>query len=371
MNFLFVSHIWPPATDGGSKILSKIENYFSKKNNNTLVITTNCSLSDDFVKSKYFKSPSSKNILRLPIIKTHRHLPKPIFKIIPFFTTLKSISKFNPSYIFAGPFPTAISLYSLLFKYILKSKLILLPCFHQTDTDFNQFYIKICLKKADLILALTQSEKNFFHNNFKINPHKILVIGGGVDKEFLKTSKSTEYKKYITFIGNFASHKNVELLISAFEKLSPIYPDLKLFLLGQKTLYFPKINQTIKKLTPKIRSKIKFIFNPTQFQIKQTLDNSICLVNPSNQESFGLVFVEALARSIPIIGTDIPPVKELIAKTQGGLIFKQNNLDSLIEQILYLINNPKKAQMFVKNGFDYIKNNLTWDKIGERIEKFL
>ena len=55
MKILLLSHVFPPAIDGGSKVIYKIGQYFESQHHQTLYLSSNCSSTDDFVKSKYKK----------------------------------------------------------------------------------------------------------------------------------------------------------------------------------------------------------------------------------------------------------------------------------------------------------------------------
>lgn len=375
--FLLITHIFPPAVDGGSKIIAKIGEYFKSQDHQILVITSDCYTSDDFSHPYKTNLHSESKIYRLPVITIlHRPLKLisklfsslsvfskgPIFKIFPFIKSLVSCFQFHPDFIIAGPLPTTIVLYAHLFKILTGSKLITIPCFHPNDTDFQNIIFKKTLSASDYIVALTTTEKKllsqFTHTNIIVNPL-------GVDPDFIISSSQISFPKTpnILFVANFSAHKRFELLIDAFYNLKKTYPQLTLTALGQKTLYWPKIEKKIKSS----RHKIKFIFNPTQSQIKQSIDNCSLLCLPSIHESFGLVFIESLARGKPVIGADTPQTFEVIKLIRGGITFKIDNLSDLISKLKLLIDNQSYSQKIGQNGYQFVKKYLTWAKIGKKL----
>ncbi|MBU1089038.1 glycosyltransferase family 4 protein [Patescibacteria group bacterium] len=418
MRILLLTHIFPPAVDGGSKIIAKAGEYLGKKGHEIMVLTTNCHSTDDFVnpKSPTIQS-SSRPTIRLPVYKHLRRPLKllslisqklsprhpehsegsfflnllgilqlgPIFKFIPFIKALIKIHKFKPDWIIAGPFPTTIVLYSNLIRKLtsLRSKnhqstLLTLPCFHQFDPAFSRKPLIKTLQNSNLIWTLTQHEANYLSKKYHILKSKFLPLGAGIDKSFLKPvyCRGDLYGRpnnpVILFLGNFSAHKRIEFLVKAFQKLSPKYPQLTITIAGQKTLYYPKIQKLLNNIPKNIRPKITIIpkrYNPKT--LKYYLDNCTILVNPSIHESFGLTFIEAMARQKPIIGTNIPPVKELIKKSNGGLIFKIDSLNDLVKQIKKLLDNPALYRKLSQNGYNYIKQNHTWDKIINNLVKHL
>jgi len=400
MKILLLSHIFPPAIDGGSKVIYKLGQYLESQHHQTLYLSSNCSSTDDFINSK-FKAYLSRKVVRnfgpegfikLPVYTNFRKPLKflnillkqdllkilqkgPVFKLIPFIKAIIQIIKFKPDLIIAGPLPTTIVLYANFFKkistiYHLRPKILINASFHPTDPDFQQKTLINTLKKADFLWTLTQSETNYFIKNFNINSKKIILAGNGVDSSFLKKQKnltSEKLRSEILFIGSLAAHKRVDLLIKSFSTIDDRQSTISLTIAGQKTLFYPQIEKLIKSLNSKIKSKINFIFNFPQKNLAKIIDNCDVLILPSIQESFGLVIIEAWARQKPVICANIPALKELVEKSNGGLLFEIDNQDDLTKKIKFILDNTQKAQQMGKNGYKYVKNNYTWNKVGDKI----
>ena len=166
----------------------------------------------------------------------------------------------------------------------------------------------------------------------------------------------------LLFIGSFAAHKGLSTLIDAFKLLPNNY---SLTLAGQKTLYFPTLKKEIDNLPTHIKKRIKIITNFPDSHLSALLDRSSILISPSTQESFGLVLIEALARSRPVIAANIPASIEIINKTKGGLIFKQNDPQDLASKILKLPSSITSNLLHYSSS--YLSSNYTWDKIGEML----
>jgi glycosyltransferase involved in cell wall biosynthesis len=388
--FLLLTHIYPPAIDGGSRVIAKMGEFLQSNNHQTSIVTTNCQSTDDFVSSR--RSPvildeGGPDILRLPVI-TYLHRPfkflgryfpnfrtfskGPIFSFKSFLKIIYLTLKFKPDYILAGPLPTTMVLYARLIRFLsthlfhYSTKLIINASFHPTDPDFQTPILLNTLKSADYIWTLTDFETNYFNKKLNIPKSKLILLGNGVDKSFISTPHlpTTNLLNYSTnhllFIGSFSAHKDIPTLIKAFSLLPPSYT---LTLAGQKTLYFPVIKKKINSLPLSIKKRINIIFNFPNNYLSTLLDNSSLLISPSLQESFGLVLIEALARGKPVIAADIPASVEIVTKTQGGLIFKAGDATDLKNKILSI-----NLRSFSST---YLLNHFTWDKIGEKLCKKL
>jgi len=392
--FLLLTHIYPPAIDGGSRVIAKMGEFLQSNNHQTTIVTTNCQSTDDFVSSRHNRLKSEDcrlKILRLPVI-TYLHRPfkllgryfpnfrtfskGPIFSFNSFLKIIYLTIKFKPDYILAGPLPTNMVLYARLLRYLsthlfhYSTKLLINASFHPTDPDFQTPILLNTLKSADYIWTLTDFETNYFNKKLKIPKSKLILLGNGVDKSFISTPHlpTTNLLNYSTnhllFIGSFSAHKDIPTLIKAFSLLPSKYT---LTLAGQKTLYFPTIQKQIDSLPKNIKNRIKIIPSFTNNYLSTLLDNSSILISPSLQESFGLVLIEALARGKPVIAADIPASVEIVTKTKGGLIFKAGDPVDLKNKILSTQLRSYSSTNLLNYSTTYLLNHYTWDKIGEKL----
>lgn len=372
MKVLLVTHIYPPAVDGGSRVIHQLGQYFQKHGHRLLILTSNCYSTDDFVNPK--SQPVSNG--GLPVYKHLRRPLKllnlifhldflevfqkgPIFKIMPFLKSLTQIIKFCPDLIIAGPLPTTIIIYASLIKKLTNSKLLINASFHPTDQSFFKKPLISALQSADYIWTLTDHETSFLNSKFQILNSKLINVGNGIDSSFL-VNRPTNFPRNpnLLYVGAFAQHKNIEKLIDIFLKLSPKYPHLTLTLAGQKTLYLPKIEDKINSLPPKIQSRINLVLNFPDSRLGKLYDSCTILCQPSSQESFGLTLIEAWARKKPVSVSPIPQFFEIIKKSGGGVFL--NQLENLIKS-------PPLCQKMGNNGFNFVKDHHTWDKIGDRL----
>ena len=63
------------------------------------------------------------------------------------------------------------------------------------------------------------------------------------------------------------------------------------------------------------------------------------VVVPSISEGFGNLIIEALRQQALILGSDTGSIPEIIKDGKNGLLFKSNNIDSLVERLSYVYKN--------------------------------
>ena len=359
--FLLITHIYPPAVDGGSKVISKMGDYFKKNNHQIMVLTSDANSTDDFTHKYRVTVPSHHRAFGLPVYTFfHRPLKKinkvlakgPIFKLVPFIKFLIACIKFRPDYIIAGPLPTTIVLYANFIKKITRAKLIINASFHENDLEFHHPWLIKSLQSADFIWTLTDYETKYFKKHFFIPLSKMINVGNGIDSDFLnKSIKQQQRTANLLFVGSFAAHKGLETLFKAFSLLPKKY---SLTIAGKPTLYKLEIPKNVKVIT-----------NFKSEELGHLLDQSSILISPSTQESFGLVLLEAMARGVPVIAANIPASSEIVKKSKSGLLFEVNNPQDLAKKIIKL-SESKSFNKYRINGISFASTH-TWDKIGETI----
>lgn len=228
-SILCLSHIFPPAIDGGSQIIYNLGQQLKKLGHQVSYFSGKGQSTDDYL------NPLSRYLKFIPILG-------PILKIGPIFSplTLLNLAKQKPQIILAGPLPTTIALYAYLLKLLSGAKLILVPCYHPTDPTFNNPIFTHILKNSNLVLTLTNYEKILIHTT------NCQVLPSGVNPNLiLKTKPNFPKTKNILFLGNFAAHKQIILLLKAFTKLKT---SCTLTIAGKQTLYYPEIQKYYRSL---------------------------------------------------------------------------------------------------------------------------
>ena len=62
---------------------------------------------------------------------------------------------------------------------------------------------------------------------------------------------------------------------------------------------------------------------------------------PSKVESFGRVAAEAMLNGVPVVASDLPPVREVLGDDEGGLLYPPGEVDSAADQLKRLIRDPE------------------------------
>jgi glycosyltransferase involved in cell wall biosynthesis len=81
----------------------------------------------------------------------------------------------------------------------------------------------------------------------------------------------------------------------------------------------------------------------------------------SQTESFGKVYVEAMAASKPIIALKGGAAEEVIKNGQVGFLFESNEIEQMADKIVYLLNNSLERMKIGAQGFQYAKEKFSME----------
>lgn len=174
------------------------------------------------------------------------------------------------------------------------------------------------LRNAKKILTVSQATKQEIIDHFQINPNKIIVMYEGVDSKISNFKFQISNKKpiitepYFLYVGNAYPHKNLEILVKAFQKLTSdnLHVTVKLVLVGKEDYFYRRLKQLISHNN--LSDRVIFFGEADDKQLANLYTHARALVFPSRMEGFGLPAIEALALGCRVIASDIPAFREIL-----------------------------------------------------------
>jgi N-acetyl-alpha-D-glucosaminyl L-malate synthase BshA len=92
----------------------------------------------------------------------------------------------------------------------------------------------------------------------------------------------------------------------------------------------------------KVQDRIHFVGK--QDNVNELLPLADLMLMPSEMESFGLAALEAMACSVPTIGTRVGGVPELIQDKHNGLLFQVGDVDAMSAAAISLLRDESKLK---------------------------
>lgn len=150
-------------------------------------------------------------------------------------------------------------------------------------------------------------------------------------------------------------YKNVKLLIAS----APVAPPFE----EDKKKAIESIFNTAKLYN--IQDKLRLVtFQPGEMPL--VYNGSDIFVMASRLESFGIVYAEAMACGLPVVGTSTGGIPEIIVNGKCGYLVPPDNPVELAKYLSILLTDAKKRKTFGSYGRKIIKSKFNIDKISER-----
>lgn len=129
---------------------------------------------------------------------------------------------------------------------------------------------------------------------------------------------------HLLYVGRLERRKGIDDLVRALPEILRRCSDAIVDVVGQDTGQAPEpgtyADWSRRLLTPATAERVRFHGYLDSGSLDRLYAGAAAFVAPSLYESFGLVYLEAMARGIPVIGTDVGGVPEIVDNSVGRLI---------------------------------------------------
>jgi len=235
-----------------------------------------------------------------------------------------------------------------------------------------------CIKKANLILTVSDFSKEEIKRVIKIKEEKIVVIPNACSDIFSQHVEKNEmanvFKKfkldvkipYLFYVGGFDSRKNVKELIDMFVDYLIQYSDLCLVIAG-KNLFEQKLYESFfyaVSAAKKFPTRIFIIGEVSEEELAIFYKKSWAYINLSNYEGYNLPIAEAIkSGTLPIL-SDTKIHNEVAGKIG---FYLENKLSTVkkAQQIAKLRRNYDHYEEKIKELKSADLTRLSWDNTGK------
>jgi len=242
------------------------------------------------------------------------------------------------------------------------------PAWFPSQIFSTKLLVPQSLRKADMIIAVSESTKKDLQKLFNVSSQKIKVIyeGAHVQKIPVKSKKVDSLKrfklgpKFILYVGTIMPRKNIVTLIRAYKQMIKMEPGLgeyQLVLAGAKGYKSEEVFNEIQDL--KLKNNVKYLGYVTHNQKMDLMKKATCFTFPSSYEGFGLPVLEAMNIGTPVITSNVSSLPEVAG--QAAMLVDPENGQEIAKALKKMLTNKKLQSRLIKAGKKQA-TLFTWEK---------
>lgn len=221
---------------------------------------------------------------------------------------------------------------------------------HNTDLNYlftnsdefvkylNNNYEKVFCRSKKIYEIVKQFDLNNLSNE---------IISSGVPETEYTYRKEFSNRKRILYVGKLIKRKNLDILINSLHNLENY--NWKLTIVGKGKMR-NKYYKLVKKY--KLENNVDFIEQLDRKDVFNLMQNSDIFCMPSQNETLGLVYLEAMSKGCITIGTQNEGIDGIIVDHKNGFLVEPNeaSLSKTLKQIFDM-----KEEELVKISDEAIK----------------
>jgi glycosyltransferase involved in cell wall biosynthesis len=212
------------------------------------------------------------------------------------------------------------------------------------------------------ILAVSEHIKQILIQHYETHPKRVEVVPNGINLERFKlqdheTLQDLRYSlgigssSVITCASNLRPEKGVDVLIRALVEILPRFPYVNCVIVGDG----PCASELV-KLASELNLEDTVCFAGLRSDVHAFMHMAEVVVVPSTwQEPAGLVVIEAMAASKPVVASRVGGIPEFVINGETGLLVAADNPQELAQALLRILESKEQARQMGRRGRERVE----------------
>ncbi|GBC60928.1 glycosyl transferase family 1 [Desulfonema ishimotonii] len=236
------------------------------------------------------------------------------------------------------------------------------PGFRKKRDLYSAAWIRLekCIyENADLVFVKSENIRESVIRDYAIAPDRVKNIRYAIDT--LMAGRPADPGRYknrnILFVGRDWNRKGGPVLIRAFQKVLKTHPDARLTIIGCS----PDISAPNTEIIGKTeRGRVDSYYRKASV---------FCL--PTRKEPLGLSFIEAMSHGLPIIGTKIGAIPELVKEGHNGFLTDTDDAEQLAQILTDLLGRPEQCEFMGNAAYDFYAEKYTFENFSNLLRQHI
>jgi glycosyltransferase involved in cell wall biosynthesis len=244
--------------------------------------------------------------------------------------------------------------------------------FPEYHLPLNRWYLSLMLprfvKRADSIIAVSESTRRDALRLLQIPPEKITVIYEGVNPAFRPLKDAAQLasvcakyhlpSRFMLYLGTIEPRKNLVTLLEAYHALHQrggATPAL--VVAGRKGWLYQPVFDRVRELG--LEGRVYFTDYIHSADAPTLMNAAEVFVFPSLYEGFGLPPLEAMACGTPVICSNASSLPEVVG--EGGILFQPRDVGGLVAAIESVLSDERLRAQLCARGLAQA-SRFSWER---------
>jgi L-malate glycosyltransferase len=192
------------------------------------------------------------------------------------------------------------------------------------------------------------------------------VIPMGVYMQDLPPVLNNSRGHTVLYVGRLVEWKGVDTLIRSMAIVTKEIPDSKLTIIGEGP-FCDSLQSLVQEAG--LAGTVRFYGRASDKDLANLYDSAAVFVLPSRNyqglvmEGLGVVLLEAMSHGVPVIGSNVGGIPDIIIDGETGFLVPEQRPDILAERIVRILANNELQDKFRRNGLIRVQEFFSWEKI--------
>jgi glycosyltransferase involved in cell wall biosynthesis len=222
---------------------------------------------------------------------------------------------------------------------------------------FQRYLLRLCLKLSYAVATVSRAIDEQLLAKYPDSADKLHFIPNGVSEVLFSIPVADAKPELIILVlGSLIPRKGVDLILAAAAACKDKAWRIIIAGTGPEEAKLRALSAA-----QGIEERIFFIGQIEPERVPELLSTAHILIQASYSEGRPNTVLEAMAAAIPVIGSDIDGINELITHEKNGLLFPAGDVKTLATQLNRLLNVPELRRQLGQAGRKTLQEqHLTW-----------
>jgi glycosyltransferase involved in cell wall biosynthesis len=233
------------------------------------------------------------------------------------------------------------------------------PHYHDWASRWGYYhFVRLCeaagLPRLQAVLANSRFTAQVVEAEYHLNPDRVYTVYKSIDAERYQPALALRFQQpphppRLLFVGGNMQRKGLPTLIRAAPLVLAALPQAEFWVVGQDPA-----QSRMEALCQAhgVSERFHFWGLASQDELIDYFAQSDVFVLPSLIEAFGVVFLEAMAAGLPVVGTRTGGIPEVVEDGVNGLLAQPDDPSSLAMALLNLLSDEAQRTRLSQAGLE-------------------